>query len=118
MKKLIHKFRPMVEKMVTFKTLGTPHQYVKRPEMTKEEQKIYRSGVSTLLYLVKHSRPDIANAVRELSKVMDNPTPYSMKELKHIIKYSIDTKDYGLKIHLKELRADGLFEVILYSDSD
>ena len=27
-----------------------------------------------LLYLVKHSRPDIANAVRELSKVADGAT--------------------------------------------
>ena len=121
MKKLIHKFGPMVEKMVSFKTPGTPHQCVKRPEpgdteMSKEEQKIYRSGVGTLLYLVKHSRPDIANAVRELSKVMDKPTPYSMKELKRVIKYLIDTKDYGLKIHPKELSSDGLFEVVLYSD--
>lgn len=26
-----------------------------------------------LLYLIKYSRPDIPNAVRELSKVMDMP---------------------------------------------
>jgi len=28
-----------------------------------------------LLYLVKYSRPDIANAVRELSKALDSPSP-------------------------------------------
>ena len=50
-----------------------------------------------LLYLVKHSRPDIANATRELSKVMDKPTPAAMKELKRVMKYVIDTKNYGLK---------------------
>jgi hypothetical protein len=27
-----------------------------------------------LLYLVKHSRPDISNAVRELTKVLDGAT--------------------------------------------
>ena len=32
---------------------------------------MYRSGVGTLLYLTKHSRPDITNPVRELSKSMD-----------------------------------------------
>ena len=35
--------------------------------ITKEEQTKYRSGIGMLLYLVKFSRPDISNAVRELS---------------------------------------------------
>ena len=33
-------------------------------------QSMYRSGEGTLLYLTKHSRPDITNPVRELSKRM------------------------------------------------
>jgi hypothetical protein len=32
--------------------------------LTSEQQTKYRSGVGMLLYLVKHSRPDISNAVR------------------------------------------------------
>ena len=45
-------------------------------EMLKlqEGHNLYRSGVGMLLYLVKYSRPDIANPVRELSKVLDTPT--------------------------------------------
>ena len=39
-----------------------------------------------LRYLVKHSRPNIGNAVRELSKVLDNPTPAAFKEIKRVIK--------------------------------
>jgi hypothetical protein len=39
--------------------------------ITPEQQKLYRSGVGMLLYLVKHSRPDISNSTRELSKVGD-----------------------------------------------
>ena len=34
-------------------------------------QKRYSSGVELLLYLVKHSRPELYNAVRELSKYVD-----------------------------------------------
>ena len=34
----------------------------------EKTQFMYRSGVGTLLYLTKHSRPDITNPVRELSK--------------------------------------------------
>lgn len=51
-----------------------------------------------LLYLVKHSRPDIANAVRELSKVLDCTTTGSYKEMLRCIKYVLDTKSLGLKI--------------------
>ena len=50
--------------------------------MNIEDQKIFRSGVGMLLFLVKHSRPDIANGVRELSKLMDGTTLAGMKEKK------------------------------------
>ena len=35
-------------------------------------QERYRSVVGMLLYLIKYIRPDITNAVREHSKMMDN----------------------------------------------
>ena len=40
-------------------------------KVNEKEQALHRSGVGILLYLTKHSRPDITNAVRELSKSMD-----------------------------------------------
>jgi hypothetical protein len=39
-----------------------------------DEQKKYRSGVGMLLNLVKHTRFDVANSVREPSKVADGAT--------------------------------------------
>ena len=36
--------------------------------LSKEEKIIYRSGVEKLLFLIQYSRPDILNAVQELSK--------------------------------------------------
>ena len=68
-----------------------------------------------LLYLVKHSRPDIANAVRELSKAMDGASVQAWKELQRVLKYVIDTKEWGLlmKPHMsKEWR------LVAYSDAD
>ena len=41
----------------------------------------YRSGVGMLLFLVKYSRPDISNAVRELSKANLGPKPAHYKNL-------------------------------------
>ena len=36
-------------------------------KVNPEDHETYRSGVGTLLYLTKHSRPDICNPVRDLS---------------------------------------------------
>ncbi len=62
------------------------------------EQSWYQSDIGMLLYLVKHSRPDIANAVCECTKVLDGATTHVYCEMLQIIKYVLDTKDYGLKI--------------------
>jgi hypothetical protein len=47
---------------------------------------------------MKHSRPDIANAVRELLKCMDGASPSAFKEMKRLAKFVMDTDDYGLKV--------------------
>jgi hypothetical protein len=39
--------------------------------LEERKQALFRSGVGNMLYLVKHSRPEIANCVRQLSKVID-----------------------------------------------
>ena len=49
-----------------------------------------------LLYLLKHSRLDLLNSVRELTKVMDGATSGHMKALIRVIKYVEKTKDYEL----------------------
>jgi hypothetical protein len=51
-----------------------------------------------LLYLVKHSRFDIANSVRELSKVADGATIAHWKLLLRCIKYVITTEYLALKL--------------------
>ena len=68
----------------------------KEDKLPMKEHAIYRSGVGTLKYLTKQSRPDISNAVRELSKTMDRPAPFHIKEMYRIIRYVLETKTYGL----------------------
>ena len=62
-KSLEKQFGERVSKKKMTITPGAPELLV--------ERWMYRSGVGTLLYLTKHSRPDITNPVRELSKSMD-----------------------------------------------
>jgi hypothetical protein len=57
------------------------------PTLYFEKQQQYRSGVGMLMYLVKHSRPDIANATRELTKVLDGATEAHWKAMMRIIKF-------------------------------
>ena len=86
-------------------TPGTPRFTARRLE--NEEDKVntrdhetYRSGVGTLIYLAKHSRPDISNPVRELTKTMDEPSPAHLKEMYKLISFALSTKDYGPKFKL------------------
>ena len=79
-------------------TAGTPRFTARRLEnpedkISPEEHETYRSGVGTLLYLTKHSRQDICNPVRELSKTMDAPAPVHLKEM-----YKVKNLCYSQKI--------------------
>ena len=73
------KYGEEVQKLYNYLTPGTPGLHQVREEdtsliLSKERQERYHSGIGMLLYLVKHSRPDIANAVRELFKVLNCST--------------------------------------------
>ena len=68
--------------------------------MNTKDHETYRSGVGTLLYLTKHSRPDISNPVRELSKTMDVPALAHLKEMYKLIRFVLSTNDTGLKFKL------------------
>ena len=86
-------------------TPGTPRFTARRLEneedkVNAKDHEIYRNGVGTLLYLTKHSRPDISNPVRELSKTMDAPALAHLKEMYKLIRFVLSTKDYGLKFKL------------------
>ena len=102
-------------------TPGTPRFTARRLEnledkVSPEEHETYRSGVGTLLYLTKHSRPDICIPVRELSKTMDAPAPVHLKEMYKLIRFVLSTKDYGLKFELmKDIKKWALKAL---SDSD
>ena len=85
-------------------------------KVNAKDHETHRSGVGTLLYLTKHSRPDISNPVRESSKTMDAPAPAHLKEMYKLIRFVLSTKDYGLKFKLiKSIRKWALKTL---SDSD
>ena len=100
-KKLLNNFEDDLLNVKDYETPAGAGFKVMRPRKEKEKlpdelQRKYRSGVGLLLYLVKHSRPDLSNAVRELSKVMDGANASHMKALICAVKFVELTKDYKL----------------------
>ena len=84
--------------MRKYSTPASPGLGIVRPteddvKISSEDQTKYRSGVGMLLYLVKFSRPDINNAVRELSKANNGATMAHFKELLRCIKFVLDTRN-------------------------
>ena len=100
---------------------GTNNRIVRPGEgeklITKSEQTKYRSGIGMLLYLVKFSRPDLSNAVRELSKVNDGATAEHMKDLMRVIKFAIDTKHKVLVYKVLTMK-ENKWEMKAFCDSD
>ena len=74
---------------------------VKEGLITGNEQTRYQSGVGMLLFLVKYSRPDITNAVRELSKVNDGATKNHMRMLLRVMKYVLMSRNKALHYKLR-----------------
>ena len=110
----------------TFKTPGTPHFPLQKGTeedgdalLSPEEQTLYRSGTGMLMYLNKYTRPDISNAVRELTKGMQKANKAAFKEMLRVIKFVLQTKGYGLKVDpfmLEKITDQWIVE--LYTDSD
>ncbi|POM67375.1 Integrase catalytic core protein, partial [Phytophthora palmivora] len=75
----------------------------------------YRELVGALQYLVSASRPDIAHAVRHLSKYLSNydHTHYAMA--KRVLRYLASTRDYGL---VMEFTTATEVQLVCYTDAD
>ena len=128
-RKKIHLYQKrIIEKVVkgnevnldsNYTTPSLPAFNVVRPsdeeKVNSEAQKWFRSNIGSLLYLVKLSRPDLANPVRELSRVMDGAAPGYIKELKRLINFVAQTKDKGLRM---KFSGENPWEISGYSDSN
>ena len=118
-KKMELKFKKYVMERIKPKTPGTPLKHILSKEevvLEKDKHKLCRSGVGMLLYLTKHSRPNIANAVQELSKALESPGPRAWKEMIRIMKYVFKTKNYAL-VMLPKGEIEN-WVLLVYCDSD
>ena len=85
-------------------------------KVDEKTESMYRSGVGTLLYLTKYSRPDITNPVRELSKSMDGASMAQVTEMYRVINFVLEMKTLGLR--MVPTFNDGIWKLEALSDSD
>jgi hypothetical protein len=72
-------------------------------------QSKYRFGVGILFHLIKYSRPDLANVVRELSKCINGASLAAYKEMHRVIKFVLDTQLNGLKPQPRHESENGIW---------
>ena len=122
LKKLERIFFKDIEKLTSREIpLGT-NQRIIQPKndvtlISKIDQTKYRSGIRMLLYLVKYSRPNLSNAIHELSKVNDRATKDYVDSLLRVIKFAVDTKN-KLLVYILRGESKQIWELRAYSDSD
>ena len=81
----------------------------------------YRTGVGKLLHVTRWSRPEIWNAVRELTRAVKGPSQNHYAAMERVMKYCVDTPRRGwlLKPNRKwDGKSNLKFRVSGRSDSD
>ena len=93
---------------------GTSITQVKKndQEMNMNLQKVYRSCVGSLLYIVKHSLPDLSNTVRELSKVNKKGKLVDLISMLQCCKFLFLTRNLGIQMERNLLSKDWIYKNI------
>lgn len=63
--------------------------------LSVEDAKVFRSATASTLYICQYSRPDILNAVRELTRHMSAPRIAHQKALWRLLRYLDSTENRG-----------------------
>jgi len=91
-KKIEKTFGKEVTNVQNYTAPGTPgFKLVKASEESEmiddDLQSRFRTGAGQLMFLIKHSRPDLMSGVRELSKVLGKATEAAYKKLLRCVKF-------------------------------
>jgi len=67
-------------------------------KVDEKEQTYFRSGVSKLLHIMRWSRPEVYNAVHDLSRHIKANTAVHVKAVHRVMKYCVSTPNRGWKL--------------------
>jgi hypothetical protein len=75
-----------------------PLQLGKEPPVTGDRRTYYRSGVGKLMHLKRWSRPEMANAVRDLSRYNGDGSEEHIYAMHRAMRYALGTPKRGLTL--------------------
>ena len=80
----------------------------------------FRRGIGKLLHMMRWSRPEVQNSVRDASRHLKSPTEVHVHAMHRIMKYVVDTPDRGwyLKPERKWNGKDRNFRFVIAGKSD
>ena len=78
------------------------------------ERRPYRSLIGSLLYVAMSTRPDVAFAVCQLSRFLENPSSEHWDAGIRVLRYLKTTSNFGLKCKSEK----STLKISAYSDSD
>ena len=79
-------------------------------------QRVYRSCIGSLLYIVNHSRTDLCNTVRELSKLNRAGKIENFISMLHCCSFLFSSKDMGVQLERNNMELK--WKIYGFSDSD
>ena len=82
-------------------TPGTPLKALQlgdQPPVEGKRQTYYRSGVGKLMHLKRWSRPEMNNAVRDLSRYNSNGSEEHIQAMHQAMRYALSTPERGLTL--------------------
>ncbi len=96
-----------------------PLQLGKEPPVEATRRTYYRSGVGKLMHMKRWSRPEMNNAVRDLSRYNSNNSEEHIKAMHRVMRYTINTPNRGLTL-IPETTWDGNpdFEFTIWGAAD
>jgi hypothetical protein len=105
------------------RTPAEPGSVLKPPmektTLDKGKQKSYRSGTGKLLHMIRWTRPEILNSVRELYRAMSGASMSHLQAMKRVMKYCVSTPERGLFLKPTGIWDGGAdFEFIINVKSD
>ena len=98
------------------KSISSLMKEIKAPNHTLIEW--YTSAISSLIWLMMTSRPDIIFAVVFFSQFTMNPTSEHVSEIKYTFYYLAGTTDHDIIFDLNQLEHNDLYSSVKYVDSD
>jgi hypothetical protein len=124
--KYINKMAQRYDVLPTGKKRPVPMTYDERlvpsaPDDPRCDATLYRSIVGALHFSAHSCRPDICNAVRELSKHLVDPSMKHYDEARKVLRYCLDTHKLGItysRASTKAPNGDVMRPGVLYAFSD